>query len=187
VGRLQGRRRQREVRELRGLWCVGAHYRLQTKSPLFRLRDDSTDGGGRAKPGAGAERARVRANDVGTWYCLSAWSVVDRTTASMGWGRPSPTRCKYILVRSPPASMPPDGRRKPPPTHAYTASPFAKHPGCIRTPSPGTKGWAYRYEPGRGFSGRLEAGMPEASLQGGTCGVPLKSLPGSCTAPPPGI
>ncbi len=104
----------------------------------------------------------------------------------MGWGRPSPTRCKYILVRSPPASMPPDGRRKPPPTHAQTASPFEKHHGCGRyPPPPRTKGWARRHESGRGFSGRLEAWMPEASLQGGTCGVPLKPLPGSCTALPP--
>ena len=120
----------------------------------------------------------MRANGVWIWYCLSAWSVVDGTTASMGWGRPSPTRCKYILVRSPPASMPPDGRRKPPPTHAQRC-PLREVPRMCQVPPspPQTKGWAYRHEPGRGFSGRLEARMPEASLQGGTCGVPRNPSP----------
>ncbi len=100
----------------------------------------------------------------------------------MGWGRPSPTRCRYILVRSPPASMPPDGRRNPP-QPMPRRRPLRKAPRmCEVSPAPQTKGRAQRHEPGRGFSGRLEARMPEASLQGRTCGVPLNPLPGSCPA-----
>ncbi len=134
---------------------------------------------------AGVERARERANVF--WMALcSFWAVVGRTTASMGWGRPSPTRCEYIRVRSPPASEASRRSAKTSPNPCPHGAPLREAPRmCQVSPPPRTKGWAYRHEPGRGFSGRLEARMPEASLQGGTCGVPLKPLPGSCTAFPP--
>lgn len=41
------------------------------------------------------------------------------------------------------------------------------------------------HEPGRGFGGRLETGMSQASLQGDTCGAPTKPVPVHATAHPP--
>ena len=116
--------------------------------------------------------------------CIRTWLLVDRTTASMGWGRYSPTRCKYILVRSPPAS---EASRR-----STTTSPNPCPSGVTLRQAPGRtaehptrpKGWAQEHEAGRGFGGRLEAWMPEASLQGSTCGVPPNPLPASCPALP---
>ncbi len=120
-------------------------------------------------------------------YCVRAWLAVDRTTESMAWGRRSSTRCKYILVRSPPASLPPDGRRPSPPTHVQAMLPSDKYPGEPQGNPPDRRDGRQEHEAGRGFGGRLEARMPEASLQGSTRGVPPKPLPASCPALPPRI
>ncbi len=120
-------------------------------------------------------------------YCVRAWLAVDRSTESMAWGRRSSTRCKYILVRSPAASClqtVDDRRPQPSPKQCHPPTSTRENHG---TPPPDRRDGRQEHEAGRGFGGRLEARMPEASLQGSTCGVPPKPLPASCPALPPRI